>query len=102
MNVQEFVDTARTLVAGQKGLLAVDESNLTGNKRFAKLGIPQTVDARRAWRELSATTPDLGECIGGAIQQPALEIWSGQDANVKAAQQGLLHRARGNRAACRG
>src|ERR1022692_4203782 len=37
-----------------------------------------------------------------AIQQPALEIWSGQDANVKAAQQALLHRARCNRAARRG
>jgi len=37
-----------------------------------------------------------------AIQQPALEIWHGQEANVKAAQQALLHRARCNRAARRG
>ena len=37
-----------------------------------------------------------------AIQQPALEIWSGQDANAKAAQRALLHRARCNRAARRG
>jgi len=37
-----------------------------------------------------------------AIQQPAMEIWSGQDANVNAAQQSLLHRARCNRAARRG
>jgi fructose-bisphosphate aldolase class I len=37
-----------------------------------------------------------------AIQQPALEIWSGQDANVKASQQALLHRANCNRAARRG
>jgi fructose-bisphosphate aldolase class I len=37
-----------------------------------------------------------------AIQQPALEIWRGQEANVKAAQQALLHRARCNRAARRG
>lgn len=37
-----------------------------------------------------------------AIQQPALEIWSGQEANAKAAQQALLHRARCNRAARRG
>jgi fructose-bisphosphate aldolase class I len=34
-----------------------------------------------------------------AIQQPALEIWRGQEANVKAAQQALLHRAMCNRAA---
>jgi fructose-bisphosphate aldolase class I len=31
------------------------------------LGIPQTVEARRAYRELIVTTPRLGECIGGAI-----------------------------------
>jgi fructose-bisphosphate aldolase class I len=37
-----------------------------------------------------------------AIQQPALEIWLGQDANMKTAQQALLHRARCNRAARRG
>ena len=37
-----------------------------------------------------------------AIQQPALEIWRGQEANVKAAQQALLHRAQCNRAARRG
>ena len=37
-----------------------------------------------------------------AIQQPALEIWSGQDANVKAAQQALVHRASCNSAARRG
>jgi fructose-bisphosphate aldolase class I len=61
------MDTARTLVAGDKGLLAMDESNPTCNKRFAKLGIPQTEEARRAWRELIVTTPDLGESISGAI-----------------------------------
>jgi fructose-bisphosphate aldolase class I len=37
-----------------------------------------------------------------AIQQPALEIWLGQDANLKAAQQALFHRARCNRVARRG
>ena len=67
MIVQQLIDTARTLVAGDKGLLAMDESNPTCNKRFAKLGIPQTEEARRAYRELIVTTPGLGECISGAI-----------------------------------
>ncbi len=67
MNAQELIDTARALVAGDKGLLAMDESNPTCNKRFAGLGIPQTEEARRAWRELIVTTPGLGECISGAI-----------------------------------
>jgi fructose-bisphosphate aldolase class I len=67
MNSQPLVDTARTLVADDKGLLAMDESNPTCNKRFAKLGIPQTIEARRAYREMIVTTPRLGECISGAI-----------------------------------
>ena len=37
-----------------------------------------------------------------AIQQPALEIWKGEEAHVSAAQQALVHRARCNRAARRG
>jgi fructose-bisphosphate aldolase class I len=37
-----------------------------------------------------------------AIQQPALEAWHGDDANVQIAQQALLHRARCNQAARRG
>ena len=55
------------LFADNKGLLAMDESNGTCNKRFAELGIPQTEAARRAYRELIVTTQGLGECIGGAI-----------------------------------
>jgi fructose-bisphosphate aldolase class I len=67
MNAQELMDTAKALVAGDKGLLAMDESNPTCNKRFARLGIPQTEEARRAYRELIVTTPGLGESISGAI-----------------------------------
>jgi fructose-bisphosphate aldolase class I len=37
-----------------------------------------------------------------AIQQPALEIWRGEEANVAAAQKALHHRANCNRAARRG
>ena len=67
MNAQELNDSARKLVIGDKGLLAMDESNSTCNKRFARLGIPQTQEARRAYRELIVTTPGLSECISGAI-----------------------------------
>jgi len=67
MNEPELIDTAGALLAGDKGLLAMDESNPTINKRFAALGIPQTEEARRSYRELIVTTPDLGESISGAI-----------------------------------
>ncbi len=58
---------ARTLVASGKGLLAMDESNSTCNKRFAAAGIPQTEEARRTYRELIITTPGLSEAISGTI-----------------------------------
>jgi len=45
----------------------MDESNATCNKRFAALGIPQTEEARRAYREMLVTTPQLGECLSGVI-----------------------------------
>ena len=67
MNAQELRDTARRLVAHDKGLLAMDESTPTCNKRFAGLGISQTEAVRHAWRELLVTTPGLGECISGVI-----------------------------------
>ena len=67
MNVQGLIETARALVADDTGLLAMDESNPTCNKRFAKLGIPQTEEARRAYREMIVTAPGLGDCISGAI-----------------------------------
>ena len=37
-----------------------------------------------------------------AIQEPAMQIWHGEDANVPAAQKALVHRARCNVAARRG
>ena len=45
----------------------MDESTSTCDKRFARLGIPQTEEARGAYRELIVTTPGLAESISGAI-----------------------------------
>jgi fructose-bisphosphate aldolase class I len=67
VNTQKLRDIAKTLVAGDKGLLAMDGSTPSCNERFARLGIPQTAEARRAYRELIVTTPGLGECISGLI-----------------------------------
>ncbi|MGC1389859.1 MAG: class I fructose-bisphosphate aldolase [Bacteroidales bacterium] len=67
MNLKEIIETAKTLVADNKGLLAIDESNPTCNKRFAVAGIPQTEEFRRSYREMIITTPGLGECISGLI-----------------------------------
>jgi fructose-bisphosphate aldolase class I len=67
MNAQTLIKTAGELMADNRGLLAMDESMGTCAKRFAKLGIPQTEEMRRAYRELIVTTPGLGESISGAI-----------------------------------
>jgi len=64
---KDLIPNVRALVAPDKGLLAMDESIPTCHKRFAALGIPQTEEARRSWRELIVTTPSLGEAISGAI-----------------------------------
>ncbi|HVU33723.1 MAG TPA: class I fructose-bisphosphate aldolase [Opitutaceae bacterium] len=67
MNPPTLITTAAALFADDKGLLAMDESNPTCHRRFAQLGIPQTEEARRAYREMIVTTPGLSESIGGAI-----------------------------------
>lgn len=67
MKGNELKTTAQALVAGDKGLLAMDESNPTCNKRFAALGIPQTEPMRRSYREMIVTAPGLSESISGAI-----------------------------------
>ncbi len=60
-------ETARAMVAPGKGILAIDESTGTCNKRFAKLGIPQTEAMRRDYRELLLTAPGLAQYVSGAI-----------------------------------
>jgi len=68
MNIKTLAATAQALMAPGHGLLAMDESIGTCNARFAALGIPETVEARRAYRELLVTTPGLGATgISGAI-----------------------------------
>ena len=67
MNKQELADTASAMVAPGKGLLAMDESNRTCNKRFEDVGIAPAAENRRAYRELILTTSGLGTAISGAI-----------------------------------
>jgi fructose-bisphosphate aldolase class I len=67
MIAQELIATVEALAAEGKGLLAMDESTPSCNKRFEKVGIPQTEEARRSYRELILTAPGLGEFISGVI-----------------------------------
>ena len=67
VNVQTLEATAKMMVANGKGLLAIDESVGTCNKRFAKWDIPQTPESHREYRELIVNTPGLHESISGVI-----------------------------------
>ena len=67
MHAATLTATVRALMADDKGLLAMDESTPTCNKRFAALDIPTTEEYRRQWRQLIVTAPSLGEAISGAI-----------------------------------
>ena len=64
---EELRATAKAMVAPGKGILAMDESNSTCNKRFSALGIDTTEDKRRDYRELILKAPNLSNYISGAI-----------------------------------
>ncbi len=55
------------MLSGGRGLLAMDESIATCDRRFLAAGIPPTLEMRHAWRQLLVTTPHLNDSIGGAI-----------------------------------
>ena len=68
MNLDELNAIARKMVAPGKGLLAADESTGTIQKRFDKIGVQNTEDNRRDYRELLFRTDKaMREHIGGVI-----------------------------------
>ena len=67
MSWDELYETARTIVADDKGILAADESTGTIKKRFDAIGVESTEENRRAYRNLLFTTPGMEEYIGGVI-----------------------------------
>jgi fructose-bisphosphate aldolase class I len=67
MSIELLAETAQAMVAPGKGIIAIDESSATIAKRFAAVGVENTEENRRAYRELLLTTPKLSEHISGAI-----------------------------------
>jgi fructose-bisphosphate aldolase, class I len=60
-------ETARALVAPARGILAADESTGTIKKRFDGIGVENTEENRRRYRQLLFATPGVGEYISGVI-----------------------------------
>lgn len=67
LSENKLIDTAKALVADNKGILAADESTGTIGKRFASISLPNTPENRRAYRTLLFGTKGLGKYISGAI-----------------------------------
>ena len=68
MGVQsELLQTIIDMVDDTRGILAMDESMPTMEKRFAPIGVESTEANRRAYRSLLLSTPGLGEYISGVI-----------------------------------
>jgi fructose-bisphosphate aldolase class I len=67
MSIEDLESVAQAMVAPGKGIIAIDESTSTIAKRFQGVGIENTEENRRAYRELLLTTPGLSEHISGAI-----------------------------------
>ncbi len=67
MNLETLESTAREMVSGGRGILAMDESTGTCTSRFEKLGVPSTEDNRLSYRSMLVTAEGLSEFISGAI-----------------------------------
>ena len=67
MAANELHETARALVADNKGILAADESSGTIKKRFDSITLESTEENRRAYRDMLFTTPELEEYVSGVI-----------------------------------
>ena len=67
MSIEQLAETARAMVAPGKGIIAIDESSATCAKRFAGVGIENTEENRRAYRELLLTAPNANQYLSGAI-----------------------------------
>ncbi len=67
METKILTETISRLMTSPKGILAIDESIPTCNKRFEKIGVVSSEENRRAYRELLVTAPNIEKYISGYI-----------------------------------
>jgi fructose-bisphosphate aldolase class I len=67
MNTVELNATARALVPEGRGILAADESHSTIARRFSSVGVENTPENRRIYRQMLFTTKGAAEFISGVI-----------------------------------
>jgi len=76
---EELAATAAAIVAPGKGLMAIDESTKTIGKRLESVGVENTEDNRKAYRDMLFESPDVGNFISGAILYEETLFQSGLD-----------------------
>lgn len=64
---RELIENARKICQKGKGILAADESTNTIKKRFDDIEVENSIDNRRAYRELLLNASGLEEYISGVI-----------------------------------
>ena len=68
MDIDQLNEIAIRMTAPGKGILAADESTRTIGKRFDGIGLENTEENRRNWREmLFRTTPAMTDHVSGVI-----------------------------------
>ncbi len=68
MNLVELNKVANAMVVSGKGILAADESTGTIKRRFDTIGVENTEDNRRDYRELLFRSADaMRNCVSGVI-----------------------------------
>src|SRR3954465_15071224 len=68
MNLSELNRVAEAMVAPGRGILAADESSGTIKKRFDAIGVENTEDNRRAYREMMFRTSEaMSKNVSGVI-----------------------------------
>ncbi|MFN2302084.1 MAG: class I fructose-bisphosphate aldolase, partial [Gammaproteobacteria bacterium] len=65
--IQGLWSTAEDLMVEGKGILAADESNGTIGRRFEPIGVENTEENRRAYRELLFATEGFESYVSGVI-----------------------------------
>lgn len=65
--IQGLWSTAEDLMVDGKGILAADESNGTIGRRFEPIGVENTEENRRAYRELLFATEGFDSYVSGVI-----------------------------------
>lgn len=67
MNHEQLQETIKNMMASGKGVVALDESTSTAGKRLADIGLENTEDNRRKYREIFINAEGMENFVSGVI-----------------------------------